>query len=111
MVIAVYGTSLPSAEMYSGCGALARFCFLLTQRVRSSTIFPGACPRTTAVVPRDQWESVFRAQGTKNPTPRVQMLDGFNAGWIDFPDRGAHARKGSISIDQAIATLIHGEHA
>ena len=35
-----------------------------------------------------------------------QMIDGFNAGWIDFPDRGAHARKGSISIDQAIATLI-----
>jgi len=58
------------------------------------------------VVPREQWESIFLAQGMKNPTPRIQMIDGFNVGWIDFADRGAHACKGSISIDQAITTLI-----
>jgi len=58
------------------------------------------------VVPREQWESIFRAQGMKNPTPRIQMIDGFNAGWIDFADRGAHVRKGTTSIDQAITTLI-----
>jgi uncharacterized protein YbjT (DUF2867 family) len=57
-------------------------------------------------VPRDRWESIFRAQGMKNPTPRMQMIDGFNAGWIDFPDKGAHARKGSIDINQAIAALV-----
>jgi NAD(P)H dehydrogenase (quinone) len=68
-------------------------------------------PVRAEVVPRDRWESIFRAQGMKNPTPRMQMIDGFTAGWIDFPDRGAHARKGSISIDQAIATLIQREHA
>jgi uncharacterized protein YbjT (DUF2867 family) len=63
-------------------------------------------PVRAEVVPRAQWESIFRDQGMKNPTPRIQMIEGFNAGWIDFADRGAHARKGSISIDQAIATLI-----
>jgi uncharacterized protein YbjT (DUF2867 family) len=68
-------------------------------------------PVRAEVVPRDQWESVFRAQGMKNPTPRMQMIDGFNAGWIDFPDRGAQACKGSIDINQAIATLIQREHA
>jgi NAD(P)H dehydrogenase (quinone) len=68
-------------------------------------------PVRVEVVPRDQWESIFRAQGMNNPTPRIQMIDGFNAGWIDFPDRGAHARKGSIDINQAIATLIHREGA
>jgi uncharacterized protein YbjT (DUF2867 family) len=68
-------------------------------------------PVRSEVVPRDLWESVFRAQGMKNPTPRMQMIDGFNAGWIDFPDHGAHARKGSIGIDQAIAALIEREHA
>jgi hypothetical protein len=49
----------------------------------------------------------------KNPTPRIQMIEGFNAGWIDFADRGARARKGSTSIDQAITTLIQrqGESA
>src|ERR1700728_1964113 len=58
------------------------------------------------VVPREQWESIFRTQGMKNPTPRIQMIEGFNAGWIDFADRGAHARKGPTSIDRAITTLI-----
>jgi NAD(P)H dehydrogenase (quinone) len=63
------------------------------------------------VVPREQWESIFLAQGMKNPTPRMQMIEGFNAGWIDFADRGAHARKGSISIEQAITTLIQRQRA
>jgi NAD(P)H dehydrogenase (quinone) len=65
-----------------------------------------ARPVRAQAVPRDQWESIFRAQGMKNPTPRMQMLDGFNAGWIDFPNRGANARKGCIGIDQAVATMI-----
>jgi NAD(P)H dehydrogenase (quinone) len=68
-------------------------------------------PVRSEVVPRDKWESIFRAEGMKNPTPRMQMIDGFNAGWIDFPDHGAHARKGSIGIEQAIATLIQRERA
>jgi NAD(P)H dehydrogenase (quinone) len=68
-------------------------------------------PVRAEAVPRDRWESIFRTQGMKNPTPRMQMIEGFNAGWIDFPDRGAHARKGSISVDQAIAALIQREHA
>jgi len=68
-------------------------------------------PVHAEVVARDRWESIFRAQGMKNPTPRMQMIDGFNAGWIDFADRGAHALKGSIGIDQAIATLIEKARA
>lgn len=66
-------------------------------------------PVRAEIVPRDRWESIFRAQGMKNPTPRMQMIDGFNAGWIDFSDRGTRARKGFVSIDQAIATLIERE--
>jgi NAD(P)H dehydrogenase (quinone) len=68
-----------------------------------------ARPVRAQAVPRERWESIFSAQGMKNPTPRIQMIDGFNAGWIDFPNRGANARKGSIGIDQAIATLIQRE--
>ena len=67
-------------------------------------------PVRAQAVPRDRWESIFRAQGMKNPNPRMQMIDGFNAGWIDFPNLGANARKGSIGIDQAVATLIQREH-
>jgi uncharacterized protein YbjT (DUF2867 family) len=86
------------------------------QRVSPNTLaaaFANALgtPVRAEVVPREQWESIFRAQGMKNPTPRIQMIEGFNAGWIDFADRGAHARKGSISIDQAITTLIQRQRA
>ena len=65
-----------------------------------------AQPVRAEAVPHDRWESIFRAQGMKNPTLRMQMIDGFNAGWIDFPNRGANARKGSIGIEQAVATMI-----
>jgi hypothetical protein len=36
----------------------------------------------------------------------MQMLDGFNEGWIDVPKRGAESRKGTITIDQAIEALV-----
>lgn len=68
-------------------------------------------PVRVEIVPRGRWESIFRAQGMKNPTPRIQMIDGFNAGWIDFVDRGAHARKGSVSIAQAVTTLLQRQRA
>ncbi len=68
-------------------------------------------PVRVEAVPRDRWESIFRGQGMNHPAPRMQMIDGFNAGWIDFPNRGANARKGSIGIDQAIATLVQRERA
>lgn len=40
-------------------------------------------------VPRDEWETLFKSQGSVWPTPRVEMLDGFNSGWIDF-EPGVH---------------------
>jgi NAD(P)H dehydrogenase (quinone) len=70
-----------------------------------------ARPVRAEAVPRERWESIFRTQGMKNPTPRMQMIDGFNAGWIDFPNRGANARKGCIGIHQAIATMIERARA
>jgi uncharacterized protein YbjT (DUF2867 family) len=90
---------LEGAQRVSPNALADAFAKALTQPVRAQA------------VPRDRWEPIFRAQGMKNPTPRMQMIDGFNAGWIDFPNLGANARKGVIGIDQAIATLIQREHA
>jgi uncharacterized protein YbjT (DUF2867 family) len=70
-----------------------------------------AQPVRAQAVPHDRWESIFRGQGMKYPTPRMQMIDGFNAGWIDFANRGANARKGCIGIHQAIATMIERARA
>jgi uncharacterized protein YbjT (DUF2867 family) len=39
---------------------------------------------TVKAVPRENWAADFLAQGMRNPLPRMQMLDGFNEGWIDF---------------------------
>jgi hypothetical protein len=57
-------------------------------------------------VPRGRWEEIFRAQGMGNPQPRMQIIDGFNQGWIDFPHGGASARKGRVALDRVIADLV-----
>jgi uncharacterized protein YbjT (DUF2867 family) len=85
---------LEGAQRVSPAALANAFAKVLAQPVRAEA------------VPRHEWQSIFHAQGMKNPTPRIQMLDGFNAGWIDFPNRGANARKGGIGIEQAIAAMI-----
>jgi uncharacterized protein YbjT (DUF2867 family) len=62
-------------------------------------------PVAAHIVPRDSWDAIFRAQGMKNPEPRMQMLDGFNQGWIEFADKGAGARHGKITLEQVVAKL------
>lgn len=55
-------------------------------------------PVRARAVPRQTWEDLFRAQGMRNPVPRAQMLDGFNAGWIRFEASDDGTRKGSLSL-------------
>jgi NAD(P)H dehydrogenase (quinone) len=62
-------------------------------------------PVRAEIAPRAEWEQTFRAQGMRNPTPRMQMIDGFNEGWIDFKNKGANGPKGRVTIDEAIAAL------
>jgi uncharacterized protein YbjT (DUF2867 family) len=57
-------------------------------------------------VPRETWETVFRGQGSKNPMPRIQMLDGFNQGWIEFESGPAGSRKGTVSLKTVLKTLV-----
>jgi NAD(P)H dehydrogenase (quinone) len=58
---------------------------------------------TVEIVPRNSWESLFRAQGMTNPLPRIEMLDGFNEGWIEFEGK---PRKGSTPLDTVLRQLI-----
>ena len=57
-------------------------------------------------VARDSWETLFRSQGMKNPTPRIQMLDGFNEGWIRFEADESSTRKGTVSLETVLKALI-----
>ncbi|CAN7353428.1 NmrA family NAD(P)-binding protein [Caballeronia sp. LjRoot31] len=57
-------------------------------------------------VPRDTWEDLFRSQGMTNPTPRMQMIDGFNEEWICFEGAESEVRKGDVMIDTVLQSLI-----
>jgi hypothetical protein len=65
-------------------------------------------PVRAETVPRETWEDLFRSQGTKYPGPRMRMLDGFNEGWIDFSGGVANAIKGTISVEEVVASLVQG---
>ena len=63
-------------------------------------------PVRMEAVPRATWESLFKSQGMKNPTPRIQMLDGFNEGWIEFENGEAGSRKGKVALKTVLQSLI-----
>jgi uncharacterized protein YbjT (DUF2867 family) len=58
------------------------------------------------IVPRESWEALFKSQGTRNPIPRIRMLDGFNEGWIEFESGEAGSRKGSVALEAVLKALI-----
>ena len=57
-------------------------------------------------VPRARWEEVFRAQGMKNPTPRIQMIEGFNEGWIEFEGGFEGSIKGQTSLETVLEEMV-----
>ena len=67
-------------------------------------------PVRAEAVPRENWGAIFRAQGMRDPIPRIQMLDGFNEGWIKFEGGCAGLVKGKVSLAEVIRKLV-GEHA
>jgi NAD(P)H dehydrogenase (quinone) len=63
-------------------------------------------PVRAEIVPRDSWESLFTAQGMKNPMPRIRMLDGFNEGWIEFEGAGAERATGTRTLTEVLVELL-----
>jgi NAD(P)H dehydrogenase (quinone) len=57
-------------------------------------------------VPREKWEALFKSQGMADPTPRIQMLDGFNEGWIEFEGGEEGSRKGTVALETVIRGLV-----
>jgi uncharacterized protein YbjT (DUF2867 family) len=60
-----------------------------------------------AAVPRDTWVKTFVAQGTPEDRTalRVEMLDGFNSGWIDFGIPGTESAVGKTQLSTVLAQL------
>lgn len=63
-------------------------------------------PVRAEAVPRQTWEQLFRTQGMKHPEPRMQMVDGFNEGWIEFEQGESIRRKGRIGLKEVLKKLV-----
>jgi NAD(P)H dehydrogenase (quinone) len=58
-------------------------------------------------VSREEWEALFRKQGMQNPAPRMQMLDGFNQGWLSFEGgEGVEAVIGTTTLEMVVRGLL-----
>lgn len=57
-------------------------------------------------VPRETWQAFFESQGMLHPLPRIQMLDGFNQGWIDFEGGETGAIKGKVELPTVLQELV-----
>ncbi len=57
------------------------------------------------LVPRRDWDALFKAQGTVDPSARIDMLDGLNSGWIDF-EMPTHSVKGEIELATVLRELV-----
>lgn len=60
----------------------------------------------TEAVARETWHDLFAAQGMNNPTQRIQMLDGFNEGWIAFERDSTEYVLGETSFETVAAELV-----
>ncbi|HEX4022430.1 MAG TPA: NmrA family NAD(P)-binding protein [Acidobacteriaceae bacterium] len=85
---------LEGPRRYSANDIAAGFSTVLERPVRAEA------------VPHDQWETLFRSQGMKNPLPRIQMIDGFNEGWIDFESGEANSRKDRTALETVLRSLV-----
>jgi uncharacterized protein YbjT (DUF2867 family) len=66
-------------------------------------------PVRTEAVPRQTWEQLFKSQGMNHPEPRIQMLNGFNQGWIEFEQNETVRRKGRIGLKEVLTGLVDTE--
>ena len=87
---------LEGPERYSPCEAADAFSRLLNRHVQIKSI------------PRAAWKDLFEQQGMPKgrTAPRMEMLDGFNSGWIDFEYTGTEHLKGKSTLEDVLKKLV-----
>jgi uncharacterized protein YbjT (DUF2867 family) len=60
------------------------------------------------VISPELWEATFVAQGTPldRTANRIEMIAGFNSGWIDFAGPPAEHRRGATTLREALKPLV-----
>ncbi|MCQ8242421.1 NmrA family NAD(P)-binding protein [Rhizosaccharibacter radicis] len=66
-------------------------------------------PVTAEALPAAGWEARLRAEGMRHPQARIEMLKGFNEGWIAFENGAAERRTGFTALDAVLADLLRRE--
>ncbi|MGA7126552.1 MAG: NmrA family NAD(P)-binding protein [Chthoniobacterales bacterium] len=56
--------------------------------------------------PRETWQAFFESKGMLHPLPPIQMLDGFNEGWIDFEGGETGTIKGKVELPTVLQELV-----
>jgi uncharacterized protein YbjT (DUF2867 family) len=59
-------------------------------------------------IPRSQWQEKFVVQGMPGDRTgaRIEMVEGFNSGWIDFEGDGVERFKGKVTLEEVIKSLV-----
>jgi NAD(P)H dehydrogenase (quinone) len=60
------------------------------------------------LIPREAWQAYFEKQGVApdRTAPRIEMLDGFNSGWIDFEPKATEHFRGSRTQEEVLRDLL-----
>lgn len=88
---------LEGPQRYSMQDVAATFSRLLKRPVKASP------------VARSEWAALFEQQGMPagRIAPRIEMLDGFNSGWIDFEDSSnIEHHRGPTTMEQVFTELL-----
>jgi NAD(P)H dehydrogenase (quinone) len=87
-----------AAKRYSALDAARAFSEVLGREVKVNA------------VPRKDWQSKFVAQGmpADATAPRIEMIEGFNSGWIEFERKDGDSVKGHVTIEEVIRKLVDG---
>jgi NAD(P)H dehydrogenase (quinone) len=65
-------------------------------------------PVQTKLIPRAEWNARFEQPGAPQGSTalRIEMLDGFNSGWIDFERTGTESLQGKTTLEDVLQKLI-----
>ena len=89
---------LEGPRCYSMRDAAAAFAALLERPVQARA------------VPRDRWQARFEQQGTPADRTggRIEMLEGFNSGWIDFENGAGNTEHvlGEVTMEEAFRAFL-----
>jgi uncharacterized protein YbjT (DUF2867 family) len=87
---------LEGPQRYSPADAAKTFARLLDHPVQ------------TKLIPRAEWNARFEQPGAPQgrTAPRIEMLDGFNSGWIDFERTGTEPFQGKHTLEDVLQKLI-----